>query len=107
MTITLFVPCFMDACFPQAAISMVRVLEKLGLTIEFPAELACCGQPPFNSGYWDEARKVARPVLRRLATTPVASCTSRACPTARAALSKQCTWRKCWCRNEQFGAWID
>ncbi len=66
MTITLFIPCFMDACFPQAGISMVRVLEKLGHRIEFPAELACCGQPPFNSGYWDEARKVARPVLRRL-----------------------------------------
>lgn len=66
MTITLFVPCYMDACFPQAAISMVRVLEKLGHQIEFPAELACCGQPPFNSGYWDEARKIARPVLKRL-----------------------------------------
>jgi L-lactate dehydrogenase complex protein LldE len=66
MTVTLFVPCYMDACFPQAAISMVRVLEKLGHTIEFPADLTCCGQPPFNSGYWEEARKIARPVLQRL-----------------------------------------
>ncbi len=67
MTVTLFVPCYMDACFPQAAVSMVRILEKLGHTVEFPAELACCGQPPFNSGYWDEARCIARPVLQRLA----------------------------------------
>ena len=66
MTITLFVPCFMDALYPQAGISMVQILEKLGHTIEFRAELNCCGQPPFNSGYWDEARKIARPVLRRL-----------------------------------------
>ena len=66
MTTTLFVPCFMDALYPQAAISMVRILEKLGHTVGFPADLACCGQPPFNSGYWDEARKVARPVLRGL-----------------------------------------
>ena len=66
MNITLFIPCFMDALYPQAGISMVQILEKLGHTIEFPAELACCGQPPFNSGYWDEARMVARPVLQRL-----------------------------------------
>ena len=39
MTITLFVPCFMDALYPQAGISMVQILEKLGHTIEFPAEL--------------------------------------------------------------------
>jgi L-lactate dehydrogenase complex protein LldE len=66
MTITLFIPCFIDALYPQAGISMVKILEQLGHTIEFPEELACCGQPPFNSGYWDEARQVARPVLRRL-----------------------------------------
>jgi L-lactate dehydrogenase complex protein LldE len=34
--------------------------------MDYPQELACCGQPAFNSGYWDEARAVARPVLRRL-----------------------------------------
>lgn len=67
MKITLFIPCFIDAVHPQAGIAMVRILEKLGHTIEFPEELACCGQPPFNSGYWPEARKMARPVLQRLA----------------------------------------
>jgi len=66
MTITLFIPCFIDALYPQAGISMVQILERLGHVIEFPEELACCGQPPFNSGYWDEARTVARPVLKRL-----------------------------------------
>lgn len=46
---------------------MVRILEDLGHVVDFPEELACCGQPPFNSGYWEEARLVARPVLQRLA----------------------------------------
>jgi L-lactate dehydrogenase complex protein LldE len=66
MKITLFVPCFVDLMFPQVALSMVEILERLGHTIECPEELACCGQPAFNSGYWDEARLVAEPVLRRL-----------------------------------------
>jgi len=66
MKVTLFIPCFVDACYPKVGVSIVQILEKLGHTIDFPEELACCGQPAFNSGYWDEARAVALPVLRRL-----------------------------------------
>lgn len=53
-------------CHPQAAISIVKILERLGHVVECPEEIACCGQPAFNSGYWDEARSVAEPVLKRL-----------------------------------------
>ena len=66
MKITLFVPCFIDLVAPQVGIAMVNILERLGHTIDYPEELTCCGQPPFNSGYWEEARSVARPVLNRL-----------------------------------------
>ncbi len=66
MTVTLFVPCFVDALFPRAGISMVQILERLGHRVVCPAEVACCGQPPFNSGYWDEARPIARKVLQQL-----------------------------------------
>jgi len=66
MTITLFIPCFVDALFPRAGISMVQILERLGHTVVCPEEISCCGQPPFNSGYWDEARPVAAKVLERL-----------------------------------------
>jgi L-lactate dehydrogenase complex protein LldE len=67
MTVTLFVPCFMDALYPRAAISMVEILERLGHKVVFPEAVACCGQPAFNSGYWDEARAVASPALKKLA----------------------------------------
>ena len=66
MTVTLFIPCFVDALFPQVGIHMVQLLERLGHRVECPEEVACCGQPAFNSGYWDEAREVARPVLEKL-----------------------------------------
>jgi L-lactate dehydrogenase complex protein LldE len=56
----------MDALFPRAAISMVQILEQLGHQVLYPEEIACCGQPPFNSGYWDEARAVAAPALEKL-----------------------------------------
>jgi L-lactate dehydrogenase complex protein LldE len=66
MTVTLFIPCFIDALFPRAGISMVEILERLGHTVVCPDEIACCGQPPFNSGYWEEARTIAAPVLEKL-----------------------------------------
>lgn len=66
MTVTLFIPCFVDALFPRAGISMVEILERLGHIVVCPAEISCCGQPPFNSGYWDEARPVAAKVLESL-----------------------------------------
>ena len=66
MTVTLFIPCFVDALFPRAGISMVEILERLGHTVVFPEQITCCGQPPFNSGYWDEARTVAAKVLPQL-----------------------------------------
>jgi Fe-S oxidoreductase len=44
MTVTLFIPCFVDLLFPRAGISVVRILEKLGHKIEYPQELNCCGQ---------------------------------------------------------------
>src|SRR5438105_10838435 len=66
MKITLFIPCFVNACFPGVGISIVEIFERLGHTIEVPDEVSCCGQPAFNSGYWHEARLVAEPVLKRL-----------------------------------------
>ncbi len=67
MTITLFIPCFVDALYPKVGISMVQILERLGHTVVCPEEIpACCGQPAFNSGYWEDARKMAAPVLEVL-----------------------------------------
>src|SRR5512134_213983 len=66
MTVTLFIPCFVDKLYPNAGISVVKVLEHLGHRVECPEAIACCGQPAFNSGYWDEARAVAGPVLEQL-----------------------------------------
>ncbi|MBI5485804.1 MAG: (Fe-S)-binding protein [Deltaproteobacteria bacterium] len=60
MRVALFVPCFVDAFRPKAAAATVEVLERLGVTVEFPAEQTCCGQPQFNAGLRDDARELAR-----------------------------------------------
>ena len=79
MTITLFIPCFVDLMFPQVGISMVRILERLGHRVICPDAVACCGQPAFNSGYWDEARRIAVPVVRQLQQAEVVVVASGSC----------------------------
>jgi L-lactate dehydrogenase complex protein LldE len=61
--ISLFIPCFVDQYYPNAGIGMVKILEKLGHTVDYPESQTCCGQPAFNSGYWPEARSVAETML--------------------------------------------
>ncbi len=59
----IFVTCLVDTFFPEVGVSMVRVLDRLGVETEFLEEQTCCGQPAFNSGYQDDARVVAERFL--------------------------------------------
>lgn len=77
--VALFVTCVNDTLFPQTGRAVVRLLERLGVTVDFPAAQTCCGQPQFNTGYRDQAL----PLARRLAgafegydavVSPSASC---------------------------------
>ncbi len=79
MRVTLFIPCFVDAFYPRVGISVVTVLERLGHTVECPEEIACCGQPAFNSGYWEEAREVAVKVLKTLSQAETVVIASGSC----------------------------
>jgi L-lactate dehydrogenase complex protein LldE len=62
--VALFVTCLGDTLFPEAPRAVVRVLERLGHEVAFPAEQTCCGQLHLNSGYRDEALSLARRLAR-------------------------------------------
>jgi L-lactate dehydrogenase complex protein LldE len=79
MTISLFIPCFIDQLFPSVGISVVRILEKLGHKVDFDESLVCCGQPAFNTGCWNEARDVAIRVVDRLKNAEVVVIPSGSC----------------------------
>jgi L-lactate dehydrogenase complex protein LldE len=59
-TVQLFVTCLVDQFYPEVGFATVEILERLGLTVEFPQDQTCCGQPAFNGGFWDDARAMAR-----------------------------------------------
>jgi L-lactate dehydrogenase complex protein LldE len=58
--VALFATCIGDTLFPDAARATVTVLERLGHEVVFPEAQTCCGQMHLNSGYADEAAKLAR-----------------------------------------------
>ena len=58
MTVQLFIPCFMDQLYPQAAYNTIKVLEKAGCKVKYNEQQTCCGQPAFNAGFWSESKDV-------------------------------------------------
>ena len=60
MRIALFATCLGDTVFPEVPQAAVRVLERLGHEVVFPQAQTCCGQLHLNSGYHDEALRLAR-----------------------------------------------
>jgi L-lactate dehydrogenase complex protein LldE len=72
-SVQLFGTCLIETLYPQAGMAVVRVLERLGLTVEYPDGQTCCGQPAFNGGAWDDARAMARHTLDVLAGKGVLS----------------------------------
>jgi L-lactate dehydrogenase complex protein LldE len=63
MEVQLFIPCFIDQLYPKTAFNTIKLLENAGCKVHYNPEQTCCGQPAFNSGYWDEASKLARKFL--------------------------------------------
>jgi len=55
LRVALFITCYNDTLFPDTGKAVVRVLERLGHTVEFPAGQTCCGQMHWNTGYQSDA----------------------------------------------------
>jgi L-lactate dehydrogenase complex protein LldE len=54
-----FGTCLVDLIYPEAGLAGIKLLQREGVEVIFPQQQTCCGQPAFNSGYHEEARKVA------------------------------------------------
>ena len=78
---SLFVTCIVDQFYPEVGESVVRVLRRLGVNLDFPSRQTCCGQPAFNSGFWSDAKPLARRTIEvlqsgRYVVVPSGSCAS-------------------------------
>lgn len=95
--VSVFVTCIVDQMFPKVGMAMVEVLERIGYGVDFPEEQTCCGQPAFNTGYRQEARKVARHFLKvfrdaEYVVVPSGSCASMIAHQYRELFAKEPEW---------------
>lgn len=55
MKIGLFIPCYVDAVYPEVGMACYRLLRHLGLDVTYPQGQTCCGQPMANAGFERES----------------------------------------------------
>ena len=77
--VELFIPCFIDQLYPETAFNTVKLLEKAGCKVVYNTDQTCCGQPAYNAGFWDEAKKIGQKFLNDFndehpIVSPSASC---------------------------------
>ncbi len=58
MKVGLFVPCYVDALYPEAGVATYKLLRHYGLEVGYPERQTCCGQPMANAGFQDKSMKV-------------------------------------------------
>lgn len=81
MVVDIFIPCFIDQVYPHTAFSMVKILEKLDIGVNYNTNQTCCGQVAFNNGFWDHAKCLGEKFIHdfpndRYIISPSASCVS-------------------------------
>jgi len=79
LLISLFIACYNDALFPDTGKAVVKVLERLGHTVEFRQAQTCCGQMHYNTGYRKDAHGLLRHFCDVFENAEVICCPSSSC----------------------------
>ena len=74
-----FATCLVDLFYPEAGLAGMQLIRREGVRVVFPPDQSCCGQPAYNSGYADAARRVAAAQIAQFrepwpVVVPSASC---------------------------------
>ena len=64
MKVGLFIPCYINAVYPQVGVASYRLLTSLGIDVDYPLNQTCCGQPMANGGFEKDATHLAEQMER-------------------------------------------
>ncbi len=64
MRASFFITCYNDTLFPETGRAVVRLLERLGVELDFHPQQTCCGQMHANTGFRGEAFSQASRFVR-------------------------------------------
>jgi len=79
MRISLFITCYNDTLFPETGRAVVRLLERLGVDVEFRPAQTCCGQMHANTGFRGEAFSQAKRFVKLYADAEAVVIPSSSC----------------------------
>ncbi|SDG30541.1 L-lactate dehydrogenase complex protein LldE [Sinosporangium album] len=79
MRVALFITCITDTLYPQTGRAVVALLRRLGCEVDFPERQTCCGQMHLNTGYRDEAVRLARRTKRVFGKSEIVVVPSGSC----------------------------
>ncbi len=79
MKVGLFIPCYVDAFFPEVGVATLELLERFGISPRYPLDQTCCGQPMANAGCQEDAADTEKLFVRNFegfdyVVTPSGSC---------------------------------
>ena len=81
MRASIFITCYNDTLYPETGRAVVRLLDRLGVELDFHPKQTCCGQMHANSGFRGEAFSQAKRLIRmyqdaEAVVIPSSSCVS-------------------------------
>ena len=81
MKIGLFIPCYVDAVYPEVGVATYKLLKHLGIDVTYPEKQTCCGQPMANAGFEKQAIPLAEKFEEKFkefdyVVAPSVSCTA-------------------------------
>lgn len=54
-----FATCLGGMAYSDTCVNSIKLLQKAGVEVIFKKDQTCCGQPSYNSGFFDESREIA------------------------------------------------
>jgi L-lactate dehydrogenase complex protein LldE len=75
----LFIPCYVDQCYPHVGLAVVELLTRCGVDVDFPEAQTCCGQPMANTGCDSDAAPLAAKFLQIFSPYDYVVCPSGSC----------------------------
>jgi L-lactate dehydrogenase complex protein LldE len=79
MRVSLFITCYNDTLFPETGRAVVRLMDRLGVDVEFRPAQTCCGQMHANTGFRGEAFSQAKRFVKLYADAEAVVIPSSSC----------------------------
>lgn len=81
MVVDIFIPCSIDQYSPDTAFNMIKILERVGVSVNYNPNQTCCGLHAFNCGFWDETKEIGEKFIQEFKNSQFIVVPSTKCAT--------------------------